>query len=85
MTYKEKAAELFKKYINYVDGWNGMWSSENDYPDDVVFNAKQCALMEVRGIQQALIDYGNENHELQNMDRTLDWWNKVETEIENLP
>ncbi len=81
MSPKEKAAELIKTFTCYRHVNNrGVWETEIDHPA-----IKKYALAAVRETQQALIEYGNENHELQNMDRTLDWWNKVETEIENLP
>ena len=35
-------------------------------------------------IEQALINYGRDNMELQNMDRELNYWNEVKLEIGKL-
>lgn len=73
---KEKAKELVERFRFYVIG----------QPDGhaELQNAKQCALICLTEIEQALTDYGRETDELQNMDRTFHHLDNIKTEITNL-
>lgn len=73
---KEKAKELVERFRFYVIG----------QPDGhaELQNAKQCALICLTEIEQALTDYGRETYELQNMDRTFHHLDNIKTEITNL-
>ena len=76
MTAKEKAIELIDKFLNKGFDITGIAITWKE--------AEQYALIAVDEIIDALQKYGNENFELQNMDRTLAWWDLVKTEIEKL-
>jgi len=71
MNHKEYARYLVDKSYDISEG-------ELD-----VRYAKEQAFFIVYCTKRALIRYGEEYHELQNMDlqRELDWWDKVEMEI----
>jgi hypothetical protein len=73
MTPKEKAKELVEDMHDAPEiGYNE--------------HAKQCALVAVDEIIDALAEYDNRNntYELQNMDRDFNYWQEVKKEIEAL-
>ena len=72
MTPKDKAKELFNHFLK----WMETIDNKNE--------AKQCALICVDEIENALIEYGDDCNELQNMDRTLNYWQNVRKELETL-
>jgi len=70
MTPKEKALELIEDMQNAPEiGYNE--------------HAKQCALIAVDEIIEALLEYDirNATYELQNMDRDFNYWEEVKKEI----
>lgn len=69
LTPKEKAKALFDRYYSITGPFT---------------EAKQCALLAVEEIEQALTDYGQTSYELQNMDREFNYWNEVKKELELL-
>lgn len=71
MTPEEKAKELVNKFDSLDFG-------------DFCHDSKLCALIVVEEIVNELIDYGEESDELQNMDRTLNFWEVVKLEIEKI-
>ena len=77
MTPKEKAKELIKRY--YRD-------SDLLVEDLSWIQAKECALIMVDEIIDALAEYDDRNntYELQNMDRDFNYWQEVKQEIEKL-
>jgi hypothetical protein len=78
MTPKEQAKELINKFqIQYVSPM---------YLLSAKAHSKQCALIAVDGIIDALSEYDNRNntYELQNMDRDFNYWQQVKQEIEKL-
>lgn len=79
MTPKEKARELFTIYRFVLSKRNAPLGNQKD------LIAKQCALIAVDEIEEALTDYGKgDSLELQNMDSTFRYWWKVKQEIEKL-
>lgn len=77
MTPKEQAKELINKFqIQYVSPM---------YLLSAKAHSKQCALIAVDMIIDALSEYDNRNntYELQNMDRDFHYWQQVKQEIEN--
>jgi hypothetical protein len=79
MTPKEKAKELVSKFRNEFE-----WV-EKDHNVDLYRDTKQCALIAVDEIEQALTDYGRgDSLQLQNMDSEFRFWEQVEKEIEQL-
>jgi hypothetical protein len=92
MTAKEKAEELIKKFT-----FNTRCFSETKGWKDSLYDAKQCALIAVNQIIEALETYDEmtEKHlkrefpnylscELQNMEQDFRYYQKVKQEIENL-
>jgi hypothetical protein len=79
MTPKEKAIELFDKMH-----WAMPHPSTTNA--EIYIISKQCALITVDEIIEALLEYDNRNatYELQNMDRDFNYWEEVKKEIENL-
>lgn len=75
MTPEEKARQLIEKYANYN------WSNPIELMKE---RTKQCAIITVDEIEKALTEYGEANNELQNMDRTFNYWQEVRKEIEKL-
>jgi hypothetical protein len=88
-TPKEKAKELILKFMHNV----------LDYTQTGLdtFKAKQCALIAVDEILEALLDYDANTEEslkkefpnyfsceIQNMESDLNYWSKVKQEIEKL-
>jgi hypothetical protein len=78
MTPKEKAKELVSKFRNEFE-----WV-EKDHNVDLYRDTKQCALIAVDEIEQALTDYGRgDSLQLQNMDSEFRFWKQVKQEIQN--
>jgi hypothetical protein len=81
MTPKEKAEELIKKYSDYVSGYIGSSMLTNtEYPEAILNNAKQCALIAV----DEIIEYLTTSSNIMTSVYALDYWQEVKTEIENL-
>jgi hypothetical protein len=77
MTPKEKAEHLLDKMMYHI--------KYNCQPTLSEMVAKQCALIAVFEIEQALTDYGRgDSLQLQNMDSEFRFWEQVKTEIEKL-
>jgi hypothetical protein len=78
ISVKEKAQELFDKHNNYLQ----------QEMNCIVYveNAKQCAIICVDEIIKSLEEYDDRNstHELQNMDSSFRYWEKVKKELELL-
>jgi hypothetical protein len=72
MTPKEKAKELFNKYLEYTKEWNEIDGYVNNE-----YDAKQCALIAVDEIMIYLDAIMLPNPFKQ-------YWNKVKNEIEKL-
>jgi len=79
MTPQEKAKELVVNFYD-IDVKNPL-----EYGMEWKM-AKQCALIAVDEIIDALAEYDNRNntYELQNMDRDFNYWQEVKQEIQNL-
>ena len=86
MTPKEKAEQLLAKmnvihYRTLVGKKKDMRVPISMYDSQI----KQCALIAVDEIEQALTDYGRgDSLELQNMDSEFRYWSKVREEIRNI-
>jgi hypothetical protein len=74
MTPKEKAEELVDKFMDYT----GFEINENNNMSNV-FSAKQCALIAVDEIVEAI-----EWHEYETPNKEIRFWIEVKQEIENL-
>jgi hypothetical protein len=77
MTAEEKAKDLYGIFYSTI-------------MPDIIENLRQMMAQSyaqacVEEIIQALVEYGSDNDELQNMDRELNWWNNVSAEIRKLP
>ena len=75
MTPQEKAVELYYRFYHidsFVDEMNG-GSAKSD--------AKECALIAVEEIENALKDCAELSDSLQNMDRELGFWSDVKEQI----
>ncbi len=75
MTPKEKAKELYSKFEDSITGLDG---------DEWYNSAKQCALICVDAMEKTLTEYGEDSHELQNMDSYFRYLENVKQEIEKL-
>jgi hypothetical protein len=85
MTPKEKAQELVNKYKYHVSGYVGSSMLTNhEYPEQILANAKKCALITVAEIESELTRYGQSSHELQNMEYEWRYWDAVKQLIETL-
>ena len=73
MTAQEKAKEL---YDNYEFVYIQNYTSKHE--------VKNCALIAVNEIENALIDCAELSDSLQNMDRALNFWQNVRKEIEGI-
>ena len=69
MTAKEKAKEIHKRFI----------FDEFEY-----YESKSAAIITVDEIIIALVAYGTDSDQLQNMDSELRWWESVKNEIKQL-
>ena len=72
-TPKEKAKEIYKTF-SFVEVPN--YTSKHEI--------KEASMISVGFIEQALINYGKNNMEPQNMGRELNYWNEVKLEIGRL-
>ena len=92
MSPQEKAKELVDKFMQYADKkarpsvMNNMFSQGSSTgvtynTKDLIISAKQCALISVNEIVQA-IDF--DWIEVQNLDREHNYWENVKNEIERL-
>ena len=70
---EEKAKEIYKTF-SFVEVPN--YTSKHEI--------KEASMISVGFIEQALINYGKDNMEPQNMDRELNYWNEVKLEIGKL-
>jgi len=82
MIPKQKSEDLIDKYRTYIR----IGKYDNNVSEDEIYLAKQCALIAVDEIIEALLEYDNRNatYELQNMDRDFNYWEQVKQEIEKL-
>jgi len=83
LTPKEKASELLEKFSPLVTTWDCYW----DYPrneDDVLNDAKQCALIAVDEILYALNDDDLYIQGETNIHDSIEYYNEVKQEINNL-
>ena len=79
MTPKEKAKELIEMFIFFASN-EGTTEDGFIYSDEMqMFNAKQCALIAVKEIKEA-IDWHKYAYPIEEHD----YWEKVEQEIQNL-
>ena len=78
MTPKEKAKELYCKYTDALN-IRDLQTTANPF-------AKQCALILIDEIIDALAEYDERNntYELQNMDRDFNYWQQVKSELQSL-
>ena len=78
MTPKEKAKELYCKYTDALN-ISDLQTTANPF-------AKQCALILIDEIIDALAEYDDRNntYELQNMDRDFNYWQQVKSELQSL-
>ena len=72
MTAKEKARELVDKFCPLVTTWD-CYNDSPRYDEDIIIDAKQCALIAV----DEIIEFGNQ----QGIREPMMYWNKVKTEI----
>jgi hypothetical protein len=90
MIPKEKADSLITQFVEIIGG-NCEYTSSCTSPvckwnDKTVCyktikQAKECAVVAIGQAESALIEYGHNTDELQNMDRTLNWYDQVENEL----
>jgi len=82
MKEKEKAQELFEKYLSYVE------CGDNIYNINIQMrNAKQCATICVDEILKALYTYNSNylcNLTIDQAKSDIEYYNRVKQEIENL-
>jgi hypothetical protein len=77
MTPRQKAEDLLDKMMYHI--------KYNCQPTLSEMVAKQCALIAVDEIEEALTDYGRgDSLQLQNMDSEFRYWSKVREEIPNI-
>lgn len=76
MTPKEKAEEIYNQFIAVLE-IKDLRLGTNPY-------ARECSYLIVNQIESALTNYGNETHELQNMDSEFRYWDSVREELENM-
>lgn len=82
-----KAKELIEKFKEMIccsTNHCTYGSIKEDYEYDMNLAAKQCAITCLSEIESALTDYGRATDELQNMDRTFNFYQQVLTNINNL-
>jgi len=82
LTPKKKASELLEKFSPLVTTWDCYW----DYPrneDDVLNDAKQCALIAVDEMINEMTDLYKSHNSIDNFNR-LNFWFEVKREINNL-
>jgi hypothetical protein len=74
MTQKEKAEELVDQFMEHTVEWDNV----TEYAFDSEYHAKQCALIAVDEIIEALDEHHWQNRLI------IDYWNEVKQEIEKL-
>ena len=83
--YKQKAIELVNKYLRVEDDTTFYWEPCYDrrYLDDEVFqHAKKCALI---AVDEIILSNPHSNpFNNWHIKSTMDYWQQVKTEIENL-
>jgi len=85
MTPKEKAIELKEKFQNIEFNAKGFDEfGEPNLRNMGIERVKQCCLISIDEIENALIDCGELSDQLQNMDRELNFWQNVRKAIETL-
>ena len=86
MTPKEKALQLLAKMnVIHYRKLGGVNKDSKGLPVSMYDSQiKQCALIAVDEIEEALTDYGRgDSLQLQNMDSEFRYWSKVREEIQN--
>jgi hypothetical protein len=81
---KEKADELIKKYSDFVSGYIGSSMLTNtEYPEAILNNAKQCALI---AVDEILNNFGliSESYIFYTSSSTRSFYEEVKNEIEKL-
>lgn len=85
MTPKERANELVDKYKNYVTGYIGSSMLINhEYPEQILKNAIQCALIAVEEIDGAITKTLDHTIITHNQIKELDYWQEVKNELKQL-
>ena len=82
MTPKEKAIELFDKYyrlFNNFPNYQYVIENLNTIQDEKLYITKQCALIAVEEIKEAIFWHPYERPYFE-----LEYWQEVKQEIENL-
>lgn len=82
MTQKLKAIELFDKYyrlFNNFPNYQYVIENINTIQDEKLYTAKQCALIAVEEIKEAIFWHPYESPNFE-----LEYWNEVKQEIEKL-
>ncbi len=73
MTPKEKALELVDKFIEFTQDWDARDGYINDE-----FRAKECALIAVNEVIEALHEHHWQNRLI------IDYWEEVKHELEKI-
>lgn len=82
MKAKEKALEIYNKMDWFTNGYVGSsMLSNTEFDDQKIKNTKAASMVVMSEIKSALISYGEDSYELQNMDLELRWWDEVENEL----
>ena len=79
MTATEKAREILER-INNGKISKAIWDNCSDYGEKEL---KRKALIVLDEVESALIDYGKESMELQNMDSELRYWDSVKEAVKS--
>jgi hypothetical protein len=78
MTPKEKAKELVDKFCPLVTTWDCYNDSSRD-DEDIIIDAKQCALIAVNEILKQCFDYRDIV-----LQASYDYWTEVKSELEKI-
>lgn len=80
ITPKEKAKELVEKFKDYVHGYvGGSMLSNYEYPERILSQAKECALITVEGILDTLKECWDEEGAY----KQYEYFDLVKKEIQN--
>ena len=79
MNAKEKAEELVDKFKDYANDEYHECSEQYELTENMKKNAKQCAIITVDEIINA-IDW----HEFETPNKEFEFWNEVRNEIEKI-
>lgn len=83
MEAKNKAIELVEKFKKHVNGYVGSsMLSNTEYPETILSNAKQCALICVDEIIRELGEIST--HKDVNDNMPIGYWQQIKQEIINL-